>query len=232
MRVAVLIAFFFTLALSAFAQSGPPALCKPCLFYGGDLNPTDINAAIFPNQDTVSVVALTYGAIHIPKNRIIQIEGMLIQTVIEHGDKLDPKIATWQIRTNILNGTGGTLITAGSQYVAMQPTGRQFNGYPEYTIAVKTGSIQLSGGSSDGGTDYWINLLPECTNPHDTACKYVQYYASNTTQETNSVHGRAQVVDGIVFDAEGENFSPCYDNGYNGTQCALLSFGLMGKVVQ
>jgi hypothetical protein len=40
------------------------------------------------------------------------VEGLLFQTVIESGDKLDPKEAFYQIRTNITNN-GGTLVAAG-----------------------------------------------------------------------------------------------------------------------
>jgi hypothetical protein len=233
MRIAIPVAVLtLSMAIWAQAQSGPPALCKPCLFYGGDLNPDDVNAAIFPNEDTLSVVALTYGSIHVPKNRIILVEGLLIQTVIEHGNELDPQTASWQIRTNILNGTGGTQVGGGNGYVHMQPTGRQFNGYPEYTIAGKVGPIQLSGGGVPGGTDYWINLLPDCTHRRDTECKDVNYFASNTTQETNSVNGFAQNGDQIVLEGPHESWSLCYDDGYSGTQCGELSFGIMGTVVQ
>ncbi len=179
MKIAIPVALLtLSMAIWAQAQSGPPALCKPCLFYGGDLNPNDINAMVFPNEDTVSVVALTYGSINVPKNRVILVEGLLIQTVIEHGDKLDPQTGSWQIRTNILNGNGGTLVGAGSGlYVAMQPTGRQFNGYPEYTIALKAGPIQLSGGSSEGGRTTGL-----------TSCRTVLVVATQSAKPSITLH--------------------------------------------
>lgn len=42
-----------SMAIWAQAQSGAPALCKPCLFYAGDLSPSDPNADGFPDMDTL-----------------------------------------------------------------------------------------------------------------------------------------------------------------------------------
>src|SRR5580698_2795114 len=153
------------------AQSGPPAICKPCLFYGGDLNPADPNAEAFLNEETVNAFAQTYGAITVPTNHAVLVEGILFQIIIEGGKKLDPKSAIFEIRTDITD-LGGTLIAdGGGSPVYMQPTGRQFNGNPEYTIAVRVDPpVQLDGGTKRPGTNYWFNLLPFCTNQNDPTC--------------------------------------------------------------
>ena len=218
----------------AQGQSGPPAICKPCLFYGGDLNPTDPSAEAFLNEETINADAETYGAITIPKNHAVLVEGILFQIIIEDGERLDPKSATYEIRTDITDG-GGTLIAAGgSPPVYMQPTGRQFNGNLEYTIAVRVNPpVQLDGGTKHPGTAYWFNLVPYCTNHGDPTCKTVQYFVSNTTQQTNGVRPFAQDFDGVVLVwPQFPAFSLCDQDGFTGQQCIALSFGLMGTVVQ
>jgi hypothetical protein len=220
------------LATWAHAQSGPPTICKPCLFYSGDLSPSDPNAEAFPNEYTLTASASTYGAIWVPYNQTVLVEGVLFQTVVEFGDRIDPDIASYQIRTNIV-GTGGTLIAEGGGRAYHQPTGRQFNGNLEYTIAVQVNPpVQLSGGSR--GTDYWFNLLPYCTLHHDPTCQTVRYFVSNTTEQVNNYNLRFGVVGGTVFDwpSFDYDFSPCYDEGYTDQQCAFISFGVMGKVLQ
>ena len=226
-----LILLFCGLAISALAQ-GPPPLCKPCLFYGGDLNPDDPNAVAFPNENTLTTpYTYAYGAVTVPANRALLVEGILFQTVMPF-DTLDPKGVYWQIRTGIY-GTGGNLIASGGGGVAIQPTGRELNGVPEYTIAVKlVPAVQIAGGSKYPGTTYWFNMLPQCTNKNDGVCKIANYMVSNSTQETNSLHSFAQPVDSIVLDAVLQDYITCTAAGYTGSQCAFLSFGLMGRVLQ
>jgi hypothetical protein len=227
------LAFVSVLSPSASAQSGPPAICKPCLYYSGDLSPSDPSAEVFLNEETISTVADTFGAVLVPRNRAVMVEGLLFQTVIESGDKLDPKEAFYQIRTNITNN-GGTLVAAGGGAVNMQPTGRQFNGNPEYTIAVRVSPpVQLSGGSKRPGTAYWFNLQPQCTNQNDPTCQTVQYFVSNSSVQVNSYNQSAGIAGSIVFVWPNyPPFSYCYDDGYTDQECVFISFGIMGKVVQ
>lgn len=225
------LAFVSVLSPSASAQSGPPAICKPCLFYSGDLSPNDPSAAVFLNEDTISASAASFGAVRVPTNHAVLVEGLLFQTVIESGDKLDPKAALYEIRTNII-GTGGTLIASGGGLVNMQPTGRQFNGNLEYTVAVRVNPpVQLSGGRKPPGTAYWFNLLPFCTNQNDPTCLTVQYFVSNSSEQINSYNISAGVP-GVVFDWPNAAWVQCYEDGYTGQECAFISFGVMGTVVQ
>jgi hypothetical protein len=217
------------------AQSGPPAICKPCLFYGGDFNSSDPNAEIFANENTIGTGELrTYPAITIPRNHAILLEGILFQTVVEFGEGQRLEQATWEIRTNILDN-GGNLIGSGTEPVYMQPTGRNYLGYPEYTVAVKLSQpVELDGGSQYPGTEYWFDLIPQCTNPQNGYCSLTQYFVSNTTEETNGFRAFAQTGGQVVLDwpSRGDDWTLCYESGYNSVQCDRLSFGLMGTVVQ
>ena len=232
----LIVVSFWILTTLSRAESGPPAICKPCLFYGGDLNASDPSAAVFPNENTEIISETeTYGAISIPKSKEVAVEGILFQTVIEFGPPLlDPKQASWEIRTDIFSG-GGTVVASGGGSVYMRPTGRNYRGWPEYTIAVEVNPpVKLSGGSKYPGTMYWFNLTPQCTNTDDEECYNLQYFASNTTQLTNGFRTFAQATDQIALDSQyfEWDWSQCGTAGYSGQQCADLSFGLIGTVVQ
>jgi hypothetical protein len=233
MRVAVLIAAFFgILTISVFAQSGPPALCNPCLFYGGDESPTDPDSTIFYNENTPAFPnTSTYGAVTIPRNRSVLIEGILFQVM--EVTPPSPKGATWDIRTGVGTGGGGTSIASGQGPVVMQPTGRFFNQYLEYTTVIKVSpAVQLDGGSGPHGTTYWFNLTPVCERGHN--CGQNQWFVSNTPELVNNFRGSAQPgAQVFIFsEAYGYNWVDWCSLGLNGQQCSFLSFGLTGKVLQ
>jgi hypothetical protein len=208
---------FILLPLMTFAQNiALPKLCKPCLFYGGDLDPSNPNSNAFWNESTLAdPLTSTFGSITVPKGRILLIQGILFQTLFVFTDQLDPAQATWQIRTGDINDNGGTLVASGSGVVVMQPTGRLFNG-----------------GQSQHGTPYWFNLTPLCTNQQDSGCLSAQYYVTNTATLVNAYRGHAQSGAYATIYSPGRGYQ--WDNlcqlGFTG--CADLSFGLMGKVVQ
>jgi hypothetical protein len=220
--------FVSSVPLSASAQSDPPSLCKPCLFYAGDFDETDPNSTAFPDENTRTYAATgTYGAVKIPQNHGALVEGILFQIIFDGVVKLDPNEATWEIRTGISEGDGGTLLASGQGFVAIQPTGRGGNG-PEYSVAVKVNPpISLSGGV------YWFNLTPLCLNKRDPVCATDQYGVSNTTQRTNNFRGFIQ-PSGEIF-VNSEQFFYKWENWCNltGAQtCASLSFGLIGKILR
>lgn len=231
----VLLAFLVLITLPSFAQRVTlPKLCKPCLFYGGDLDENNANSNAFWNEKTVrDPNTQTYGIITVPKHHVLLIEGILFQTLFQQTQKLDPKSATWEIRTGEVFGSGGTLVAAGTSAIAMQATGRQLDGEIEYSLAVKLNpAIQISGGQSDHGTQYWFNLTPQCTNPNDPSCSSGVYYISNTVNQTNALRGVAQPAGLAVINSvfRGYQWEGLCGLGFRG--CQWLSFGLMGKVVQ
>src|SRR5690242_4277480 len=111
MRSFVLIMLVGSISLfsvTAIAQSGPPALCKPCLFYGGDMD-GGVDEAGFYNEDILrDHQTQTFGEIAVPKGRAILIEGILFQTLFQLTSKVDPDTVTWEIRTGAIFGSGGT----------------------------------------------------------------------------------------------------------------------------
>jgi hypothetical protein len=220
------------MALNAAAQSGPPALCKPCLFYGGDLNPGDPSANAYPNMYTLALPdTRVYAAIRLPAGHSVIVTGILFQIQISGAPKLDPKGAAWEIRSGLGDGAnGGTLIAFGQVGAAVEPTGRTLN-YPEFTVAVKVNPpVQLDGGRK--GTTYWFNVEPPCVNTHDPDCNQLsqQYFVSNTTQQTNSVRGALQPVGDAFIYSSNEVYRYDWVNLCAlGQGCDYLSFGVMGK---
>jgi hypothetical protein len=228
MKAVFQVVLFCLLSVAAIAQSGPPALCKPCLFYGGDFS-NDLNSYALWDENTLFYPnTSTYGAVRVPKGHSVVVEGILFQIQFDPSFLLDPRGVTWEIRKGVTAGSGGTVIASGQGPVAVQPTGR-FDIGPEYTVAIKTGGdVPLTGGT------YWFNITPVCVNQRDSACETIQYGVSNTTQQANSFRGGLQPVDEMFINSQYYNYNwanVCSLN-INHAGCATLSFGLMGRIIQ
>lgn len=64
--------------------SGPPALCKPCLFYAGDIDPNSMFATLFYDEDTLQFPQTkTYAEFTVPNERVLNIDGILFQIMLQ-----------------------------------------------------------------------------------------------------------------------------------------------------
>jgi hypothetical protein len=206
----------------------PPASCSPCLFYGGDLNPSDANADGFSDENTLLILggSNTYGAVNIPAGPNANVTGILVNILATAA--FDPFTATWDIRQGISEGNGGSDVTSGSGTVAVAATGRNAFGLQEYTITVTFSTVTLVPG------EYWFTLEPQCLNTLDGSCTVFRQFASNTTQETNAVNGSWQPNNEMFLNSS--FFAATYANwcdstfGLNTPQCDWLSFGLVGEL--
>lgn len=223
-----LLVFLSVLPLNASAQSGPPALCNPCLFYAGDYDQTDPNSTAFPDENTfVYDNVKTYGAVTIPQEHSALLYGLLFQIQFDGTVKLDPDEATWEIRYGVSEGNGGTPIASGQSVPHLQQTGRGGNG-PECSLAVKVSPpVTLNGGT------YWFNVTPQCVK--GKICDSNQYGVSNTTLETNNFRGAIQPGGKMYINSQSASYPYTWENLCNFTNpqtCARLSFGLIGKILQ
>jgi hypothetical protein len=231
MKIAFLLTVLsWLMAGSALAQSGPPALCKPCLFYAGDYDQTDPNSTAFPDENTsVYDNVKTYGAVTIPQEHSALLYGLLFQIQFDGTVKLDPDEATWEIRVGVSEGNGGTLIASGQSVAHLQQTGRGGNG-PEYSLAVKVSPpVTLNGGT------YWFNVTPQCVKGNDRVCGSNQYGVSNTILEANNFRGAIQPTGKMYINSQSASYPYTWENLCNLTNpetCARLSFGLIGKILQ
>jgi hypothetical protein len=206
----------------------PPALCNPCLFYGGDINTSDFNASGMSDENTLLIVGggSTYAAVNIPAGVTAKVYGIVFN--IQASAAFDPMMATYDVRTGVTDGNGGTSILSGSGPVLVQPTGRNFIGLNEYTVAVSwSTALMLPSG------EYWFNLTPQCLNTLDGSCSIGRQFLSNTTQHTNNIHGSWQpghemFLNGFFGLFTFANWCDASVAGFNGAQCSAASFGLRG----
>jgi hypothetical protein len=206
----------------------PPSLCNPCLFYGGDLNPLDPNAAGMSNENTLIIVggSSTYAAFNVPSGITATITGILFN--IQASANFDPQTATYDVRTGVIDGNGGTSIASGSGNITVATTGRNFIGLNEFSVLVN-----LSTPLTIGTGEYWFNITPQCTNGDtDGSCNQGRIFLSNTTEFTNGVLFKAQPAGSMFLNSS--FFELTYANwcdaalGFNAQQCNAASFGLVG----
>lgn len=205
-----------------------PSLCNPCLFYGGDLNPNDPNAAGMSDENTLLITggSSTYGEVNIPAGTTVSVKGALFN--VQSSTAFDPQTASYDIRTGVSEGNGGTSIASGTANIQVAATGNNFLGVYEYSIMVKFHAITLTPGA------YWINVTPNCTNTLDGSCGIFRQFVSNTTSRTNALHQSWQPAHEMFLNSAFFGFSWanwCDSSlGFNQTQCGYLSFGLLGGV--
>jgi hypothetical protein len=203
----------------------PPALCSPCLFYGGDLNPSAINATGFSDENTLLIVGggSTYGAVNIPTTA--NVWGIVFN--VQADAAFDPLVASYDIRTGVSEGNGGTSVASGTGAAVVSPTGRNFLGLNEYTVAVSWSTpVALAAG------EYWFNATPECLNTLDGSCNVFRQFASNTTSLTNNLRGSWQPANEMFLNSTffGLTYANWCDSIFllNKVQCGRMSFGVIG----
>jgi hypothetical protein len=214
---------------SPMAPSGvPPTLCDPCIFYGGDFNPFDQNAVGYSDENTLLIPASsTYGNFNVFSGSTVTVTGIVFN--VQADANFDPLTASYDVRTGVTEGNGGTSIASGTVNATVAATGRNFFGLNEYTVAVG-----LSAPLAIGPGAYWFNVTPSCTNgAQDGSCSVGRFFVSNSTQRTNNVFGGAQGNYQMFFNSAFFGFTWanwCDPSlGLRPNQCDALSFGLMGS---
>lgn len=205
----------------------PPSLCDPCLFYGGDLSPSDPNAAGLSDENSLFIPgSSTYGNFNVPSGMSVTVTGILFN--VQADINFDPLTGSYDIRQGVSEGNGGTDVATGTGNIQVAATGRSFIGLQEYSIAVQLATpLTLTAGS------YWFNLTPNCTNgATDGSCYDGRSFVSNVTGRTNSIHGAGESNHEMFLNSSffGFTWANWCDSslGLNGQQCNGLSFGVMG----
>lgn len=206
----------------------PPALCDPCLFYGGDLNPADLNAAGMSDENTLLIIggSSTYAAF--APTTTVTVTGLIVN--IQADANFDPLVASYDIRSGVSEGNGGTSLASGTTNTQVAATGRNFLGLNEYTVAVTLSApVVLSPG------EYWFNVTPQCLNSTtDGSCFDGRLFLSNTTEQTNRVGpSTGQPAHEMFLNSSffGFTWANWCDSaiGFNTRQCSGASFGLIGE---
>ncbi len=205
----------------------PPALCSPCIFYGGDLNVSSPNAAGLSDENTLLISeGQTYGNFNVPSGASVTVTGILFN--VQADANFDPLTATYDVRQGVSEGDGGTDLASGSGAIQVAATGRNFLGLNEYSLAV-----QLAEPLVLGPGDYWFNMTPTCVaGSTDGSCYEGRQFVSNVNGRTNSIHGAGEPGGQIFLNSAffGFTWANWCDSslGLNARQCNSLSFGLMG----
>lgn len=133
----------------------PPSYCQPCLFYGGDLDPSSAKANGLWNADSgaIKVDGEVLVPFTIPRGQQWLVTG-LFTNILSDAD--DVQKATWSISKGVTTGSGGHTIASGTAHATYRPTGRSDFGLTEYTTLVNTPVLLLGTGT------YWLTVVPLC----------------------------------------------------------------------
>src|SRR5258708_22575362 len=111
----------------------PPGLCSPCLFYGGDLNVSDSNAAGLSDENTILIPgSSTYAAFNVPSGVTAGVTGILIN--VQADVNFDPQQAGWDIRTGVSEGNACTSNASGTNSIMLAGTWRFLSGLKSCTV--------------------------------------------------------------------------------------------------
>ena len=146
------------------------------LWYNGDFNGTDAST----NQSKVPVnnggpyvldTTLVYDNFVVPAGHTWTVSSVFTTDQVAYG--ATATAATWQIRSGVSAGNGGTLVSSGdtTATVTLQHAA-DFNNYqnPEYRVSATVSGLTLSAGT------YWLAVAPDSTG----------YYGDQSYIETTS----------------------------------------------
>jgi len=126
--------------------SGSPA--DNALWYNGDFDGRD---GLSNEENTIVSQGSTYDNFIIPAGQL------WIITSVFSDNLLNTNVtgATWEIRTGVSAGNGGTLVASGMTTTpVVTPTGRSGFGFTEFMVEVPGASAILAAGQ------YWLNVTP------------------------------------------------------------------------
>ena len=180
---------------------GVPAAQAGTLWYNGDMDQRDALA----NQTSSTAGALAsriYDDFVVPAGHTWTITGVFSNDVADPYDPYGSRTASWEIRSGVSAGNGGTLVASGDGRDTISATGRNFNAFApfagtEYTNAVNGLSITLGPGT------YWLSVAP------DTPGYWDAYWYNSTTSGANAI-GIPPGDDGnsYITDSLGNYFTP------------------------
>jgi hypothetical protein len=221
-------------------NGGAPKYCDPCLFYGGDWNPKNLDWISWGNgDDTIDfAVETSYVPFIVPEGETWTVTKLFTNNItlaFELGSPgattIDPKKGLWSISTGISEGKAGKVVAKGSGFATFNPTGHVFNTgiskIIEYNLLVKLPHpVSLHAGK------YWMAAVPECTVESDKNCQLGGYFLTDSIAR-NHRFGPPQPKMQIF--GNGPKLVPPihYQNGCDGdhtdaNNCSYASAGVVG----
>lgn len=174
------------------AVSSSRGIAAVTLWYNGsyDLNDAYTNQNKVPINFAGSYIleeSLVYDDFVVPAGQSWSLTSLFTDDQV--GFAAAPTTATWEIRSGVSGGNGGTLVASGDSAVTQTLiTAADANNYidPEYKISVAVSGITLSAGT------YWMAVAPDSTG----------YYGDQSYIETTSGAGAI----GLPAGNDGDSF--------------------------
>lgn len=220
--------------LNAGTVAAPPPYCKPCLFYGGDFDPSGPSPNALQNQDAQTGYAALYVAFGVPPNQTWTVAGFFSNNfAFASVAKLGPPEIEWSISTGVSQGNAGTVIASGTTKASLTPTGRSWNNMNEYTVLGRLSANQVFTLTSG---HYWMTAVPVCN--FAGVCGGQHYFLSDVEDalpphtkgfESTDVHYFNWPSGGYDFVETGGPNGFCNQQG-GGGGCDKFSVGLLGTV--
>ena len=144
MRKSLLIGLALAI-LAAFVLVYTAPAAADTLWYNGDSD----GGALANEINTEISQALVYD------NFIVPTAGWTINTVWSNNLMyITVTLASWEIRSGVSSGNGGTLVASGTGAATQTATGSSPSGHTEYTVQVSGLNVNLGPGT------YWLNVTP------------------------------------------------------------------------
>jgi hypothetical protein len=145
------------------------------LFYGGDFNPNSSNPNSLANEQDLTV---SQSAIYTPF--VVGGSGWNVTGLFTVNQmSITALSASWEIRSGVSAGDGGTLLFSGTSTPTVTDTGVSDFGYEDYQVEVTGLNINLSPGN------YWMSVVPICLVAGNGSCDGRSFNAN--TDGTNAI---------------------------------------------
>jgi hypothetical protein len=142
-----------TLALGVMAGTA----AADNLWYNGDFNGSGNSMSNYYEYEDYGGGIYYVGYSHVYDDFMVPAGGWTVDSVWSNNRFTSGVVvtgATWEIRSGVSAGNGGTLVQGGSAFPTLTDTGRGTGGYTEYQVLISGLNFHL-----DPGT-YWLNVTP------------------------------------------------------------------------
>jgi hypothetical protein len=223
-----LVCLFEAPASQSQAGAAPtiPPYCHPCLWYGGDFDPSNPSSNGLTNEDTVSYQGTVYVAFYVPQGQVWTVTGMFANVLSNEQYIIPSKQINWSISRGVHNGSSGVVVASGTVGVRWSATGRTWGGFKEYTalgrLTAQT-AVTLTTGV------YWMTAVPVCTEIGN--CDFATYLLSDVEDVPAPNRRGFQPNDDAFYNSPpgGFFFVPAWGSGGAcNAGCDRFSAGLLG----